>query len=81
MAVIFLLPTTNDNDVMNMQTCNSGASKQHILFTYILSYSLEQSFFSRHFMEPKGSLLHFQEPATPPCPEPDQSSPCLPITP
>ena len=43
MAIIFLLPTTNDNNVMNMQTCNSGASKQHILFTHFLSYSLEQS--------------------------------------
>ena len=45
MAVIFLLPTTNGNNVMNMQTCNSGASKQHILFTYFLTYSLEQSLF------------------------------------
>ena len=43
MAVIFLLLTTSDNNVMNMQTCNSGASKQHIPFTYFLTYSLELS--------------------------------------
>ena len=36
-ALIFLLPTTSDNNVMNMQTCNSGASTQHILFTYFLT--------------------------------------------
>ena len=28
-------------------------------------------------MEPAFSILHFQEPTTYPCPEPDQSSPCL----
>jgi len=31
------------------------------------------------FMEPEGSLPHLQEPATCPCPEPDQSSLCLSI--
>jgi hypothetical protein len=30
-------------------------------------------------MEPEDSLQHSQEPATCPCPEPYQSSPCLPI--
>ena len=30
------------------------------------------------FMEPESSLLHAQEPATSPYPEPDQSSPCPP---
>jgi hypothetical protein len=30
-------------------------------------------------MEPEGSLPHSQAPATCPYPEPDQSSPCLPI--
>jgi hypothetical protein len=29
-------------------------------------------------MEPEGSLLHSQKPATCPYPEPDQSSPCPP---
>ena len=30
---------------------------------------------SQHFMEPEGSLPHSQQPATCPCPEPDQFSP------
>jgi len=32
-------------------------------------------------MEPEGSLPHLQEPATCPCPEPDQSNPCPPSIP
>ena len=31
-----------------------------------------------HCMEPRGSLLHSQVPATCPCPEPDQSNPSSP---
>ena len=30
-------------------------------------------------MEPEGLLPHLQAPATRPYPEPDQTSPCLPI--
>jgi len=41
MALIFVLPTTSNSNVMNLQTCN-WASKQHILFTYFLTYCLEQ---------------------------------------
>ena len=37
-----------------------------------------QSRNSLHFMGPKGSLLHSQELATFPYPEPEQSNPCLP---
>jgi hypothetical protein len=34
---------------------------------------------SQHFMEPECSLLCLQEPATGPCPEPDESSPYNPV--
>jgi hypothetical protein len=56
------------------------------ILTYVLTYSMEQrpwdaSRFSASqetpsiFMEPEGSLLHSQVPATCPCPESDRSSP------
>jgi len=55
------------------------------LITYLLhgaeSFSRSQlvlswSRNSPHFMETEGSLLHSQDPATCPYPEPDRSSPC-----
>jgi len=59
-----------------------------LLTSYLLAYFLHkaESFLrnymflnysrnSSHFMEPEGSLLHSQAPATRPYPEPDKSSP------
>jgi hypothetical protein len=74
MAVIFLLPATSDNNMMNMQEHQSSIYSLH---NFLLLGA--ESFFSWHFMEPKCSLLHLQEPATPPYPEPDQCNPCPPI--